>query len=401
MQLDQRIGKVLPVGLRARIGVGLELVLARQRRRERRDEEAERRQREHQQQQRQRIVGHAADVRRDAQPRVEPLLLRQPAEQCQRGQAASEHRQHALGHMLQLEVAELVCEHGFHFIRRQALQQRVEEDHTLGRAEAGEVRIRMRRALAAVHHEQALGAKAAAGHERAHALGQRCIGQRREFVEQRRDHGRVEQQHQQLKSSPGQPCPPPPPRSGRAHDPQHQRRQRQADGRADQRALGGIEQVQLPRHAVEAKTLFDAKRVPSIERHVDHAADRRHRAEQCELVGHRTETRLHGITHPTVDRIEPAEQRPCQQHHGAEGQADEAEACAGQRVVRGLLMRFERHRANEGRRHLTAVRRDMPHLAQRQPGLEHEARHDGGSEQRSQKQRIHDAECRAATMPAL
>ena len=41
-------------------------------------------------------------------------------------------------------------------------QQRVEEHHALGGTEAGEVGVGVRRALAAVHHEQTLGRKAAA-----------------------------------------------------------------------------------------------------------------------------------------------------------------------------------------------------------------------------------------------
>jgi hypothetical protein len=56
------------------------------------------------------------------------------------------------------------------------LQQGVEEHHPLGRAQAGEVGVGVRRALAAVHHEQALGGKAAALHQRLHALLQRFVG---------------------------------------------------------------------------------------------------------------------------------------------------------------------------------------------------------------------------------
>ena len=60
----------------------------------------------------------------------------------------------------ELEVAELVRQHRLDLAGRQPGEQGVEEDDALGRAEAGEVGVGVRRAAAAVHHEQALGGEA-------------------------------------------------------------------------------------------------------------------------------------------------------------------------------------------------------------------------------------------------
>jgi hypothetical protein len=68
-----------------------------------------------------------------------------------------------------LEVAQLVRQHRLDLAGVQLGQQGVVEHHALGRAQAGEVGIGVGRAPAAVHHEQALGGKAAALHQRLHA----------------------------------------------------------------------------------------------------------------------------------------------------------------------------------------------------------------------------------------
>ena len=283
-------------------------------------------------------------------------------------------------------MAEFVRQHGLDLAGRQARQQRVVEDHALGRAQAGEVGVGMGRAPAAVHHEQALGAKAAARHQRTHALGKRRIGQRRELVEERGDHGRVEHQHQQLETRPRQPGPKPPPGAGRTHQPQHEGSQRQADRGTEQRALGGVEEVELPGHAIEAEALLDAKGAPHIERHFDQRADKRDGGQQRELIGHATPARLHRIAHQRVERVQAAQQRPRHQHHGAEGHRDQPEATTCQRVVGRLVVRLERHFLDEGGGHRAAVGRHMAHLAQREPGLEQEARDDGGGEEGGQNE---------------
>jgi len=95
----------------------------------------------------------------------------------------------------------------------------------------------MRRATAAVHHEQALGGEAAALHQRLHAQLQRLVGKRLELVEQRRDDGRVEHHQREVERRPHAPGPDPPQTARRPHQPEHQRQQRQPDQRTDRQPL--------------------------------------------------------------------------------------------------------------------------------------------------------------------
>ena len=62
-------------------------------------------------------------------------------------------------------MAELVREHRLHLLGLQPGEQGVEEDDPARRAEAGEIGVAVRRAAAAVHHEQALGGEAGARHQ--------------------------------------------------------------------------------------------------------------------------------------------------------------------------------------------------------------------------------------------
>ena len=114
---------------------------------------------------------------------------------------------------------------------REAREQRVEEHDALGRAEAGEVGVAVARAPGAVHHVQAAGAEAAAREQRLDARRERSVGERAELVEQRRDEGRVDEQHQQVEARPGEPDPEPPQLAHARHQPEHQRQQRDAEQR--------------------------------------------------------------------------------------------------------------------------------------------------------------------------
>ena len=51
-------------------------------------------------------------------------------------------------------MAQLVGEDGFDFLRGEAREQRIEEHDALGRSEAGEIGVAVRRAPRAIDHEQ-------------------------------------------------------------------------------------------------------------------------------------------------------------------------------------------------------------------------------------------------------
>mgnify|MGYP003693772595 CR=1 FL=1 len=222
--------------------VRLELVPARIQRRERRQNEREHRQREEEQDQRDTRAIHGG---RYAQSFVEPRRRGEPCEEREKGERRRGHPQHALQHVLQLEVAELVREHRLHLVRRQAFEQRVEEHDALRASESGEERVAVARAAGSVHHEQAAIGEIAAGEQRLDRVTRRAFGQWRELVEERRDHGRVERQQQKLEGDPRGPGPEPPQRSRGAHQPHHERRQRQAERGADGHPLREIGEPQL------------------------------------------------------------------------------------------------------------------------------------------------------------
>ena len=281
-------------------------------------------------------------------------------------------------------------QHGLDLAARQLAQQRVEKHHALGGPEAGEVGIRVGRALAAIHHEQAFRREPAALHQRLHARLQRFVGERFELVEQRRDHGRVEHEDQQVGAHPRGPCPQPPQAAGGAHDPQHQCGDRQADQRADEHALQRVGDVEPPGHAVEAEALFDAEGAVQLEGQVENAADQREASQQRKLIGHVAEARLQRIAQHDVEHVDATEQRPAQQHGGAERHAQQPDAALRQRVVRSALVRGKRDGVGEGWRHAVTVRGHVAHLPRREPELDEQRGEQGCGE--GEGQGLHGAE---------
>src|SRR6185369_4930494 len=116
------------------------------------------------------------------------------------GQAQREQAGDALDDVLVLEVAQFVREHRVDLARGQFGQERVVEHYALGGAKAGEIGVGVGAALAAVHHEQALGREAAAAHQLGDAGLERFVLKRLELVEQRRDEHRIDHQQQQVES---------------------------------------------------------------------------------------------------------------------------------------------------------------------------------------------------------
>ena len=85
--------------------------------------------------------------------------------------------------MLFLEVADFVGEHRFEFRPGELLDQRVEEDDFPISSEAGEERVLVTRAFAAVHDLEVSGVKIRPASQREQAFAQTAFGQRCEFVE--------------------------------------------------------------------------------------------------------------------------------------------------------------------------------------------------------------------------
>ena len=131
-----------------------------------------------------------------------------------------------------------------------------------------------------------------------------------------------------------------------------------------------VGEPQLERHLVEAEAFFEAEGLPEREGQFEQAADQCECGEQRELLPH---TAAHPGQQQFIEEVEAAKQRPTQQQCRAPGHLDESEACLGDGVVGGLLVRSERDGLRKGSGHRTAVLGDMTDLARGEPELHDEA----------------------------
>ena len=188
-------------------GVRLVFVAPRPPVRQRREPERDHARQQPEQQQRR----HDA-ARLKAEAPIKPFLLREQRDQPEPRQRTQRRDRQHLGDVLLLEVADFVRQHRLQLRLGQLLDQRVEQHDLAEAAEAGEERVRVPGAFAAVHDLDAPGAEAGALGQLQQPLAQAAFGQRREFVEQRQDQHRRQHEHQQLKPEQRAPGPQPPPR---------------------------------------------------------------------------------------------------------------------------------------------------------------------------------------------
>jgi hypothetical protein len=167
-------------------------------------------------------------------------------------------------------------------------------------------------------------------------------------------------------------------RPRRAHKPQHQRRDRQADQRADQTALDQITQPEAKAHLVETETLFEPERGPPAHRERQYRADQGERTDQGQLL---PQAGAHQVQQPGVQRMQPAQQGPAQQQRGLDGRLQHAETGLGHRVVGRLAVGVQADGGCEGLGHPVAVAHDMAHLAAGEHGAHDETAHKKGAEE--------------------
>ncbi len=268
-------------------------------------------------------------------------------------------------------MSEFMRQHGLDFFRRQLFQQGVEEHDALGAAEAGEIGVAVRRALGAVHHEEARGGEAAAREQGFDAGFQRSVFERREFVEQRRDHRRVEEQHQQVGAEPEQPDVQPPLLAHDVHQPQHGEQQRPADQHGERGALGQVGEPQRPGQLVEAEAGLDAEGAVEAGRQADDEAEQADAGEQHQAL-------QVAAAQPGAQRlVDQAEHAPhCQgeQHGRVDDDLDQADAQLGHRVVGGPAMVLELDASGEVGRNPVAVGDDVAPVPDVEPEAERRGR---------------------------
>jgi len=154
------------------------------------------------------------------------------------------------------------------------------------------------------------------------------------------------------------------------------------DDQPDQALLEVVTDPHARRHAVEAVALLDAEGVPGFQRHLDQRADDTEGRQQGQLVGQPAPLREDEVAHGMVECVQPAHQRPAQQHRRADGGVDQAEAQLVERVIGRTLVAAQRHLVGKGRRHGIAVARHVPGLARIEPELDEH----GGRDEKRKKQ---------------
>src|SRR5438105_1523889 len=262
-------------------------------------------------------------------------------------------------------------EHRFDFLRRESREQRVEEHHAACAAESGEVRVAVSRTPRSVNDEQPARGELATLKQLLDPLARRSCRQRREFIEQRRNHCRKQHQHQDLKREPREPYPQPPQRARVTHQPQCDDDQRHAEHDRNQRALEDIGKPKSERGPIEAKALLDAKRVPPGKRQADGAADDGDRDQQQHVAPQRRDI---DPVRPAEKKREAAAKREQEQYNGIDNRFDDSEPLLRDGVISRFLMRRQSDPRCECGRHRRAMRSDVCDLAAREP-QSHEQRY--------------------------
>ena len=252
IEFDQGVDQVVGVRVARREIIGLELIAALDVGHDRLEEYREDRRNQHEQQQRGRVGSPW-----NAQASVEPVLLADPAQQRKTGQGDSRTGCQHFDDMATLEMTEFMREHGFQFVMPQRVDESVEEHDAFAVADTREIGIAMSRAAGAVHDENALAVEAATLQQCLDTLAEAEVGQRGEFVEQRRNQGGISPAHQDGERHQDRPGPQPPVRAGGIHDPEYQGQQRCSKGQAQQGLHGQILGELERGVAVEAVALLD------------------------------------------------------------------------------------------------------------------------------------------------
>lgn len=374
VQLDQRPDQIRGRGLGRGVGVRLELMGARPAAHQRGQREGEHRQGQGEQHQ-----GGRRATGLHAQAAEEPVGGRDMAEQGEEGQAArTDHRQ-ALPQVVVVVVAQLMGQHRLHLGRVELVQQGVEEDDPLGRAEAGEVGVAMGRALRPVHHIETRQAEAAAAHQALDALAQGAVLEGLELVEQRGDEARVDQQHQQVEDQPEAPHIEPPALAHGLHQPQHEGDQGQADDGRQQDALEGIGDEQPRGQPVEAEARLQAEAAIDRQGQVHQPRHRGHQGNEDEAL--RQAAGIEEAGAQIMQRLQPAAQGEAEEEAGGDQQVHHAGADPRHRVIGGLLVGIQPDAVREGPGNLPAVGRHVADLAAGQPQAGQQAGDEGEQEE--------------------
>ncbi len=215
---------------------------------------------------------------------IPKAFARPPSESPMQDRESQEgqHRrfEDALGDMAEFIMAELMRENRKDFFLALFLQKRIEEDDTLGLAETGEISIAMRRSFRRIHDEEAFGFESAFGEKRFDMLLESRIRHGREFVEQWRDEGRIDDEHRQHHHHEAGPAEEPPKMGHRMLESEEAIEQRNGQDELKRDALDLVAKKHPRRRSVEAELGLEPKGADDREGKIEDIADRRDENDQ-------------------------------------------------------------------------------------------------------------------------
>ena len=152
--------------------------------------------------------------------------------------------------------------------------------------------------------------------------------------------------------------------TAQAHQPQHDKQQRQPECGAERGAFCQIRKEDRLRHPVEAEPLFDDELAVVIERQIDNARHDDHGGDQRDLA--RIPLAEPG-GNQAIEYLDAAEQRQADQQRRADDDFEHRQARAHDRVVSRAPMCCNRDRFGELSGHRVPVRRHEADLSGGQP----------------------------------
>ncbi len=235
-----------------------------------------------------------------------------------------------------------------------------------------------------VHDKDAVAAEAGAVEQRLDPAPHGRVGKWRKPVEQRCDEYRVGPGHGEGEPDPQRPDVQPPQAAHGVHEPQRRHDERCTDHRQEQHLSGQIGDEHSGSRTVEPEAFLDDKSLVDRKRQVQ----RPHRQKQAQYdQGSGYDRPLAEAMPQTVEKIEPASERPQHEQHRAGSIVDQAEAGGGDGIIGCLAVIGERNAIAECGRDLVAMRTHVAHVPPAQPDLGQE--HGGQCAQEKYGKRVH------------
>ena len=170
-------------------------------------------------------------------------------------------------------MREFVREHALEFGLVELVDERVEEDDALGRAEPREEGVRVARARTRVHHVDVVAGEAGALEDVVDGLAEARVFDGVEVVEQREEHARHDDLGGEQEDADDAGGGEPPPLGERVHDEQHRGAECGDEHDGERGADELVANEQFGRLLVEVERVLDGERLEGVEGH----AERLHR----------------------------------------------------------------------------------------------------------------------------